>query len=172
MTGVVVAAALGLVVGLVGLGLAVRRLVAVVRRPPLARLPVVPQQDVAIAEAGAMLLQIEGPIGTTAFVGVDVTLDDVTHGRPIALRPIVFRARSSGFTRARLSWKRFALDAPATLRVRVDGLAAGRDVAACALVVARPAGVALPATILGVVASAILVVCGIVGLALVASGAV
>lgn len=167
-----IAAAAGLVVGLVGLVAAIRALVRLVGRPPLARLPVVAQQDVALGASGPLVLQIEGPIGTSAFAGLAVTLEDVARGRAIPIHPILFRARASGLRRARLSWKRFALDAPATLRLRVDGLDAARDHGDCAFVVARPVGLALPLAIVAVVASGVLLVASVVALALVANGVV
>ena len=156
--GLLVAAAL---VGAVLAAFSIARLLRVLRASILARLPVVPEQDVRFAAAGTAILCIEQPHLGTAFAGVDFAMrDDDGHDVPSA--PIVFRSKVSGFSRVRLSVRAFEIPRAGRYRLTASGIAPGRDMSQSSLVFARPFAGAMVLCILGITLGGMALVAGIV----------
>jgi hypothetical protein len=157
-TQALVAAAL---VGAVLVSYSILRLVAIVRKSVLARLPTVTEQDVTIAEAGAVVLCIEAPHFGTQFAGVDFAMRDGI-GREVPSAPILFRAKVSGFSRVRLTLRSFDIPRAGRYRLIASGIAHGRDMSETAIVLTRPFVGAMVLAILGVVLGGIALIGGTV----------
>src|SRR6266545_6377645 len=85
----------------IALWLLIAGVVAVIKKAHLFRAPLAAIQEVEFSEAGRVVLSIEGPLFTRRFAGVRFDLREMNGGR-IDGRPCLFRARTSGFTSARM----------------------------------------------------------------------
>ena len=128
------------------------RLVRIARQPELARAPVAPTAPVAFDVAGAAELAIEGPFFTSRFRGLSFELVDPA-GVPVALRQLLIRASSGGFSRTRMSLYRCEIPQPGPYEVRVAGLDPGTDYGDCAVVFVRPYAADLFVTVVALLAS-------------------
>jgi hypothetical protein len=93
----------------------------------LVRVPPVAEQDVELEAAGSLVLELESPPLTTPPRRRTFSLREHPSGCVVPMRAELVPTRSSGFTRARLAIQRFALEAPGTYTLRVDGLVSGED---------------------------------------------
>jgi hypothetical protein len=132
--------------------------VAMVRSSVLLRVPLAEAQEVHFDHMGPVSLAIEGPQGSRRFAGVSFALTSLS-GEPVAGRPVLFRMRTSGFSKARLELMRFDLPFSGGYRLHVKGLGEPREKdSAHAVVFTRPHTAETVAFILGIVlASAVLI---------------
>ena len=91
----------------------------------LVSVPLVAEQDIDIPDSGTMLLHAEGPRMTTVFGDLDYRLTDLSDNRDVPLAMVLFRQKSSGLSRVRLSLRSFDVARPGRYRLTVTGLRAG-----------------------------------------------
>ena len=142
-----------------GLVLLVQTISGVLRTTRRARLVTVPlaaRQEMVLAEAGAVVLSMEGPLFTRLpqltyeLVGPD--------GASVRQRPILFRTGSSGFTRGKLQLRRFDVAVPGRHVLRVEGLGRNPREQECLLILERPHAAAVLGWILGIIGAAFVVI--------------
>jgi hypothetical protein len=111
---------------LAALGLCIRSLVRLVRRSHIVSVPLREEQEVEFAEAGQVVLCIEGPLFTRRFarLGYELRAGD---GAVLTGRPALFRARTSGFSTVRMELKVYGIPRPGLYSLRISGLAADRN---------------------------------------------
>src|SRR5512139_1630444 len=119
----------GVAIGVLGFGLfaflLVQCIAGVVRTGRQARLfsvPLVESQEVAFAEAGRVVLAMEGPLLSRRFAGLEYELVG-PDGTKVPQRSTLFRARTTGFSRAKLELKVFEIGTPGRHVFRIVGLA-------------------------------------------------
>ena len=133
--------------------------------------PLTAAQNVEFAEAGKVILWLEGPLFSSRFAGLTYELTG-SNGFATKGRMIFFRLRSSGFSKMRLSDRVFTIPNPGTYVLHTKGLGdpqAGDE--KHQLIFMRPY---LPQTIgciLGIILGAGLTICSIVNFFLRLSGA-
>jgi hypothetical protein len=104
---------------------------------PLAELPLLPEQEVRLETAGPLVLDVEGPLLTGRFRGLSYQLVRRETGQPVRDETAWFRESRTGGRRARVSVHIFALEAPGTHLLRVEGLQPDVDYSDCRLLL-RP----------------------------------
>jgi len=103
------------------LWLLIAAVVAVIKKAHIFRAPLAAIREVEFLEAGRVVLSIEGPLLTTRFAGVQFELREMNGGR-IDGRPCFFRARTSGFTTARMELMEYNLPRPGRYVLSMMGL--------------------------------------------------
>jgi hypothetical protein len=101
---------------------------AVVRTERQARLlgvPLVPRQEVDLPEAGRVVLALEGPILSRRLAGLEFELVG-PGGSADRGRPLLFRARTTGFSRAKVDLRMFDVAVPGRHGLRIHGLGEAR----------------------------------------------
>jgi hypothetical protein len=153
----------GALAGAVLLVVAIRGLVRALRVETLARLRVVTEQPFTLAAPGPVVLNVEGPLGTTKFAALDFTVI-APDGGTLPTHLIVFRRNSTtlGGT-TQLALRRFDASAAGSYVLRIGGFAPDTDYGGCAILLTRPTGALLPLWIVGTVAGALLLLGGLVG---------
>jgi hypothetical protein len=147
------------------------RLVRLVRRAFVARVPLAAAQEVSFDAPGAFVLAGEGPRLTRAFRALEFSLAEASSGQAVVLGAVWLPTQTSGARSVRLSLRRFRLERAGRYLLRVEGLGPGAgDDPRLAIVFARPFGAALPLHIVGIIAAAFLTIGGIVLTALLAGG--
>ena len=137
-------------------------LVRVVRAAVLVRLPLAEENLLTINRAGPLVLCIEGPLFTMRFGGLSYEMVSA-DGTPVPCRRTLFRATTSGFTKARMEVRRFRVDRPGDYTLRVGGVGERKPGdSEHHLVFVKPHLPAVLAHILGIIAAAWLVVGGLV----------
>jgi hypothetical protein len=155
----------------IALPLAIRTLLRKARINPLATLSVAPAHVVDLPY-GPIVLHLSGPLGTRKLSRLSFELCTAS-GAVVPSSAIVVRSgRSSALGRVMLSVRRFQLPVGGSYRLQVDGIDANADLSDCRLVLARPQDAGLALSILGVVATAVvLVVASVLSLILLLSPA-
>jgi hypothetical protein len=110
------------VAGLALLLIFVRRLVKAHRAELVLSIPLLAEQEITLETAGDFLLNAEGPRLTRAFAGLDYELHALSSTSAVPLKPLLIPYTSSGFSRARLSLRRFEIATPGRFRLTVSGL--------------------------------------------------
>ena len=145
-----------LVLGVILLSQTIAGVMRAGRRARVATMPLAAEQAVVLADAGPIVLTLEGPLFsrppelTYTLVGPD--------GAGVPQRPVVFRMRSSGFSRGRLQLHRFEVTAPGPHVLRVEGLGRNPRELDCLLILERPHAVATVAWVLGIIAAGFVVI--------------
>ena len=111
---------------LVVLGTVIRRVIAIVRKAHLFRVPPAETQEVEFTEAGSVILSIEGPRFTRRFAHVGFELMDAT-GQRVPSRPTLFRARTSGISTVRMELRAFNIPRPGRYVLRMTSLGPARE---------------------------------------------
>jgi hypothetical protein len=154
--------------------LLVRCIAGVVRTGKEARLldvPLVARQEVRLGGAGPVVLEMEGPVFTRPFAGLEFELVG-PDGVPVPRRSVLFRMSRSGFTRGTLELRSFDVAVPGPHLLRVDGLSGDRPRdAECRLILKRPNRAASVAWVVGIVLSGGLAIASLVLTILRLSGA-
>ena len=137
-------------------------LVRVVRAAVLIRLPLAEENPLTINQAGPLVLCIEGPLFTGRFAGLSYEMVS-EDGAPVSCRRTLFRATTSGFTKARMEVRRFRPDRPGNYTLRVGGIGEPqpRD-SEHHLLFVKPHLPAVVAHILGIILAAWLTIGGLV----------
>ncbi len=140
-----------MVAALVALVVLIQGTVALARSSVLVRVPLAETQEVRFDELGTVALAMEGPLGTTRFASVDFELTSLS-GEPVPARPVLFRTRTTGFSKARLELLRFDLPFSGGYVLHMSGLGAPREKdAAHAVVFTRPHRAEAVAFVVGIV---------------------
>lgn len=103
------------------LGSLIRGVIAVARNAHLFRVSLVEAQQVEFAEAGTVVLSIEGPRFTRRFARVGFELADST-GQKVRSWPTLFRARTSGLSAVRMEMRAFDIPMPGRYELRMTSL--------------------------------------------------
>ncbi len=123
------------------------------RQARLLGVPLVPRQEVEFPEAGRVVLAAEGLLLSRRFAGLEYELvgPDGTADRG---RPVLFRWRTTGFSRATMDLRVFDLALPGRRELRILNLAGARPGdEECRVVFKRPHLAASLGYVLGIVAS-------------------
>jgi len=144
------------------LGTVIRRVIAIVRKAHLFRVPPAETQEVVFTEAGSVILSIEGPRFTRRFAHVGFELMDAT-GQRVPSRPTLFRARTSGISTVRMELRAFNIPRPGRYVLRMTSLGPAREKdREHAVVFMRPHLGSVVACILGIVLSSALFIVSLV----------
>jgi len=112
-----------MVIALTALGMAIAGVVGLVKRSTLLRVPLAERQEVRFAEAGRVVLIMEGPHLSSRFRRVDFELSGI-DGDKIEGQRALFRARSSGISKARMELLKYDIPRPGRYILRMTGLGA------------------------------------------------
>lgn len=113
--------AVSAVTGAVLLGFNIRGVIRLVRQSRILSVPLREEQDVEFAEAGRVVLCLEGPMFTRMFSRLSYELS-TPDGTAVSGRPALFRARTSGFSTVRMELRVYNLPKPGSYRLRIQGL--------------------------------------------------
>ena len=103
------------IVGVVGLG----------KKSEIVSVSLAEKQDVEFAEAGSVVLCVEGPWLTSRFAGLSYELTAADNTR-VKSRKIWLHTKSSGLSRVRLEMRVFEVPEPGRYVLRVQGLKGGQ----------------------------------------------
>lgn len=143
----------------IALGSLIRGVIAFARNAHLLRVPLAETQEVEFAEAGTVVLSIEGPRFTRRFARVGFDLAD-SAGQKVRSWPTLFRARTSGLSTVRMEMRAFDIPMPGRYELRMTSLGPVKETdRQHAVVFMRPHLWASLAYVVGIVlASALLIV--------------
>lgn len=108
------------------LSIFILNLVRLARQAPILRIPILEQQDIEFAEAGPLVLSIEGPILTGRFRKLSYELSQ-GFGTPVDGRTTWFHARTSGLRKVRMAIRSYEIPEPGRYILRINGLEAGQE---------------------------------------------
>ncbi len=108
------------------LGFFILNVVKVVKQAHLLSVPLGEQQEIEFAEEGRVVLCIQGPLLSTRFANLDYELTG--NGIPVEGRRTLFRARTSGFSWARMELRIYRIQWPGRYVLRIKGLQPGSAV--------------------------------------------
>jgi hypothetical protein len=155
----------------IGLGLIVASVVFLLRTirvPEFARLPLVAEQDVDLADAGPLTFVIDKPrfsnVQASTFkpFALAVSLENAA-GRVVTADKALMPVSVQGVSRTRFDVASLASIEPGRYRLRVTGLASDVDSTDSYLVIARPMDkLKMVAAILGIIASSALALGGLI----------
>jgi hypothetical protein len=132
------------------------------RQARLFSVPLVERQEVELAEAGPVVLAMEGPILSRRFAGLEYELVG-PYGAPVGMRSVLFRARTTGFTKATMTLKELEIATPGRHLFRIHGLDGSRPGDdGCSMVFMRPHLATTMGYVLGIVFSSMFAVAGLV----------
>lgn len=150
---------------LLGIYLLVLSIAGLVRTGRQARLldvPVVDRQAVELAQAGQVVLELEGPIFTRVPAGLEFAMVG-PDGVEVPSRATLFRSGSSGVTRGRKELRVFDVRVPGRHAFRIEGLSDdGSRYAELRLIFKRPTAAATVAWIVATILSAAITIGSIV----------
>jgi hypothetical protein len=112
-----------IVIALAALGMLIAGVVGLVKRSTLSRMPLAERQEVQFAQAGRVVLIMEGPHLSTRYKQVGFELSGIAGDR-IEGRTALFHARSSGFSKARMELLKYDIPRPGRYVLRMTGLGA------------------------------------------------
>jgi hypothetical protein len=108
------------------LGYCIRNVVRLVRRSRIVSVALLAEQEIEFANAGRVVLCLEGPLFTRRFSRLEYELsagdDSVLTGRTA-----LFRARTSSFTTVRMELKSYQIPRTGRYRLRITGLGEGQS---------------------------------------------
>lgn len=141
-----------------GLWLSIAGVLAVMRKAQLFRIPLAASQEVEFAEAGRVILNIEGPMLSRQFAGARFELRS-KDGEPVEGRGIRLRGRSSGLTKARMELMSYDIPRPGRYVLTMTG----REInPGHAVVFMRPHGGPMVVRVLGIVLSSVVLIASLV----------
>lgn len=112
-----------MVIALAALGMLIAGVVVVMKKSTLSKVPLAERREVQFAEAGRVVLSTEGPqlSNRTAHVGFELSGID---GEKIEGRRVLFHARSSGISKARMELLTYDIPRPGRYLLGMTGLGA------------------------------------------------
>lgn len=132
------------------------------RQARLFSVPLVESQVVELAEAGPVVLAMEGPILSRRFARLEYELVG-PHGAPVSMRSVLFRARTTGFTKATMTLKELEIATPGRHVFRIHGLDGSRPGDdECSMVFMRPHLATTMSYVLGIVFSSMFAIASLV----------
>jgi hypothetical protein len=108
------------------LGLSIARVIAVMKKAHLFKVPFAASQAIEFLEAGRVILSVEGPRFTMRFAGVGFVIQD-PGGAIIESHPALFRATTSGVTTVRMELRKFNIPMPGRYVLNMTGLGEPRE---------------------------------------------
>ena len=115
-----------IVIALAALGMLIAGVVVLVKKSTLSRMPLAERQEVQFAEAGRVVLIMEGPHLSRRYKQVGFELSGI-DGEKIEGRTALFHARSSGIARARMELLTYDIPRPGRYLLRMTGLGAPQE---------------------------------------------
>ena len=112
-----------IVIALAALGTLIAGVVGLVKKSTLSRMPLAERQEVQFAEAGRVVLIMEGPHLSRRFAQISFELNGI-DGERIEGRRALFHARSSGISKARMELLKYDIPRPGRYMLRMTGLGA------------------------------------------------
>jgi len=109
------------VIAAVSMGFFIRGVVGLVRQSRILSVPLRAEQEVEFPEAGRVVLCLEGPLFTRRFARLDYELR-ASDGSAVSGRPALFRARTSGFSTARMELRVYRIPSPGRYALIIQGL--------------------------------------------------
>lgn len=103
------------------LGYCIAGVMRTLRQAQLFSLPLVERQEIDFAEAGRVVLCMEGPILSRRFAHLEYDLTG-PGGTVVKSRPALFRSTSSGFSKARMELKVYEIACPGRYLFQIRGL--------------------------------------------------
>lgn len=91
------------------------------RQARLFSVPLIDRQDIEFAEAGRVVLGMEGPLLSRRFAGLEYSLLG-PDGMTVKSRPALFRATTTGFTKARMELRIYEIANPGRHVFQILGL--------------------------------------------------
>lgn len=91
------------------------------KKRQLFSVPLLEKQDVEFAEAGRVVLCVEGPLLTSRFANLAYELSDASNTR-LKSWTSWFHQRSSGFSKVRMEMQSFEIPAPGDYVLRIRGM--------------------------------------------------
>ncbi len=138
------------------------KLVRLVRRATILRVPILEKQNIEFTEAGRVVLCIEGSLFTTRFRNLGYELSMRNGERISAITPLL-PGKTSSFSRARIQIQSYEIPTPGFYVLRIKGLEADQqDDSDHQIVFTRPYIGRMVGYIIGIVLSAELAIAGIV----------
>jgi hypothetical protein len=123
------------------------------RQARLFSVPLVESQEVELAEAGPVVLAMEGPMLSRRFARLEYELVG-PDGAPVGMRSVLFRTRTTGFTKATMTLKELEVATPGRHLFRIHGLDGSRPGDdGCSMVFMRPHLATTMSYVLGIVFS-------------------
>ncbi len=107
-------------VGLALLILSIRGVVLTVRKAHLFKVPVAEKQEIVFAEAGPVVLSIEGPRFSGRFAHIAFELRGI-NGDPVGGHRTLFHARTSGISTARMEVLTYDIPRPGSYVLNMSG---------------------------------------------------
>jgi hypothetical protein len=98
--------------------------IRVVKQARLTSVPLVEKQDLELAEAGRVVLCMEGPLFTTRFANLSYTLIG-PEGNPAEKRRSWFRSHTSSFSKVRMELQYYKIPRPGQYTLHIAGLEPG-----------------------------------------------
>ena len=136
------------------LGFLIVGTVKMVRKAQLFRVPLVERQEVRFGETERVVLSMEGPRFSTRFKNLAYELR-AEDGTRVEGRPVLFRARTTAVSTARMEILTYDIPRPGRYVLRIGGLGAAQAAdARHAIVFGRPHLGRTAAHILGIILSA------------------
>lgn len=136
----------------------IKRIIRTVRGARIVAVPLVKNQDIAFAEAGRVILAVEGPLFTRRFARLTYSLVSPS-GAEVRGRALLFRTASSGFTRATLQLRTYTIPTPGHYILTIGGLEEmSSPYDGCLVVFMRPHLPQVVASILGIIFSSWLLI--------------
>ncbi len=112
-------------VGLAFLILSIRGVVLTINKAHLFKVPVAEKQEIQFAEAGPVVLSIEGPRFSGRFAHITFELRGV-NGDPVGGHPNLFHARTSGISTARMEMSTYDIPRPGSYLLSMTGSGVGQ----------------------------------------------
>jgi hypothetical protein len=112
-----------MMIALAALGTLIAGVVVLMKKSTLSKVPLAERQEVQFAEAGRVVLSTEGPLLSNRAAHVDFELSGI-DGEKVEGQRVLFRARSSGISKARMERLTYDIPRPGRYVLRMTGLGA------------------------------------------------
>ena len=152
----------GLVFGPLLLLWSIFRLITLVQRSVVARVPLTGPQEVTLSEPGDYVLSIEAP-RLSNVSGLNYSVHECASGQEVPLFPDVMRTRVSGWEMVRLAVRRFTI-ARAGIYLLQTYVPPGRDASRMSIVLSTSFLGSGFLAVIGIVAGAVLTLVGLIAL--------
>lgn len=115
-----------MILGLLLLGFSIMRVIKIVKKAEVLRVPLAHSQRIELPEAGRLVLCGEGPLLTTRFGRLKYGIV-AADGTPVKSRMTPFRATTTGMTWCRMELRILSIPEPGRYTLDIDGLGAPRE---------------------------------------------
>lgn len=108
------------------LGYCIRNVIRLLRRSRIVSVALMAEQEIEFADAGRVVLCLEGPLFTRRFALLEYELS-AGDGSVLTGRTALFHARTSSFTTVRMELKIYQIPRPGRYLLRITGLGEGKS---------------------------------------------